>query len=250
MNRSLRQFPGLLLISVLLLNGCAGTRGSHRKAALHTGYAYAYLSNRADKFRDKDFRKARKIDARARKHYIKAFQHGLMKLEQRYPGFSDTLAANPGRAMTWTARADVPLLYWTGAALGAAIGLSKDRPDMLIRLPQVGAMAFRVTELWPDYKGGAAFQLLMIYEASRSGLLGGSISLAKYYYEQALSFSKGHNASLFVSYAESICVQEQNRAEFVSMLEKALAIKAGGTENRLARKRARWLLRRTDDLFL
>ncbi len=250
MNRSLLQFSRVLLISVMLLNGCAGTRGSHRKAALHTGYAYACLSNRADKFRDKDFRKARKIDARARKHYIKAFQHGLKKFDRRYPGFSDTLAANPGRAMSWTSRGDVPLLYWTGAALGAAIGLSKDRPAMLIRLPQVGAMAFRVTELWPDYKEGAAFQLLMIYEASRSGLLGGSISLAKHYYEQALSFSKGRNASLFVSYAESICVQEQDRAEFVSMLEKALAIKEGGVENRLARKRARWLLGRADDLFL
>ncbi|MCH7729847.1 MAG: hypothetical protein IH991_25760, partial [Planctomycetes bacterium] len=36
----------------------------------------------------------------------------------------------------------------------------------------------------------------------------------------------------------------------VQMLERALAVKAGGAANRLARRRARWLLQRVDDLFI
>ncbi|MEE9466629.1 MAG: TRAP transporter TatT component family protein, partial [Candidatus Neomarinimicrobiota bacterium] len=227
MNIRMRTFSQFLLPAALVLSGCAGPRQAHRKAVIHTGYAYAFLSSKADRIRDDDFRKARKIDSRARKHYTRAFQHGLSRLNRRYPGFEDSLSINPGRAVALTSRDDVPLLYWTGAALGATIGLSKDQPKMLIRLPQVGAMAFRVTELWPEYQGGVAYQLLMVYEASRAGILGGSIPLAKHYFQQALDYSEGANASLFVSYAESICIPEQDRDEFISMLNRALSIKGG-----------------------
>ncbi|MFB0517634.1 MAG: TRAP transporter TatT component family protein, partial [Candidatus Neomarinimicrobiota bacterium] len=134
--------------------------------------------------------------------------------------------------------------------LGSAIGLSKDKPEMLIRLPQVGALAHRVTELQPDYLEGAAYELLMVYEASRPAMMGGSLALAKHYYEQALSYSQGKSASLFVSYGEHICVQEQDREQFKAMMNRALAVKAGGITNRLAKRRARWLLKRIDDLFL
>lgn len=250
MNIRLRTFSQYLLPAAMVLSGCAGPQSAHRSAAIHTGYAFVFLASKADRIREDDFRKARKMDARARKHYMKAFDQGLAKLNRRYPGFTDSLRINPGRAVALTSRDDVPLLYWTGAALGATISLSKDQPKMLILLPHVGALAFRVTELWPDYNRGAAYQLLMVYEASRAGILGGSIPLAKHYYQQALEYSEGTNASLFVSYAESICIQEQNRDEFTAMLMKALSINAGGIENRLARKRAGWLLERVDDLFL
>ncbi len=250
MSIGLRPFSQFLLLAALVFSSCAGPQSAHRSAAIHTGYAFAFIASKADRIREDDFRKARKMDSRARKHYMKAFDQGLAKLNLRYPGFGDSLRANPGRAVALTNREDVPLLYWTGAALGATIGLSKDQPKMLILLPHVGALAFRVTELWPDYNRGAAYQLLMVYEASRSGILGGSIPLAKHYYEKALEFSEGTNASLFVSYAESICVPAQNREEFIAMLMKALSIKGGGIENRLARKRAGWLIERVDDLFL
>lgn len=239
-----------LLVFSLLAGGCAGPGAAHRKTAVHTGYAYAFLSRRAERVQERNLHRARKIYGRACKHYTRAYQAGLARLEERHPGFSDTLTKNPGQAAAMTAEEDIPLLYWTAAALGAAIGLSKDRPEMLIRLPQVGALAYRVTELQPDFLDGAGYELLMVYEAERPAMMGGSLSLAKHYYEQALSYSKGSSAALFVNYGESICVQEQDREQFVAMLERALAVKGGGITNRLAKRRARWLLKRIDDLFL
>ena len=230
--------------------GCAGPRVAHRRSAIHTGYAYVFLAARAERIEDENLTKARKLYRRANKHYTKAYQAGLKRLEKRHPGFNDTLTRNPGAAAAMASRRDVPLLYWTAASLGAAIGLSKDQPRMLIRLPQVGSLAFRVTELWPDYSNGAAYELLMVYEASRPAMMGGSIALAKHYYEQALTHSKGNSASLFVGFGENICVQEQDRDTFIVMMDRALAVKAGGAANRIARKRASWLRSRVDDLFL
>ena len=239
-----------LLAGILGTTGCIGPGAAQRSVAIHTGYGYAFLASKADRIEDEDLQKARKLYGRANRHYTKAYRTGLKRLEKRHPGFREILAQNPGEAVALTTLADVPLLYWTAASLGAAIGLSKDQPGMLIRLPQVGVLAFRVTELQPDYSQGAAYELLMIYEASRPAMMGGSIALARHYYEQALTHSRGSSASLFVSFGENICVQEQDRDTFVAMMERALAVKAGGAANRLARKRARWLLTRIDDLFL
>ncbi len=121
---------------------------------------------------------------------------------------------------------------------------------MLIRLPQIGALAFRITQIDPAYRGGAAFALLMVYEASRPAMMGGSVKLAKHYYEQALEYSQGIDASLYVSYAEVICVQEQNREAFLDYLNRALELRQGGMINKIARRRAKWLLGRVDYLFL
>ncbi len=233
-----------------MLTGCAGPGAAHRRSAIHTGYAYAFLAQKADRLQDENLGKARKKYSKALKHYTQAYHQGLRQLEKRHPGFNELLAKDSGAAVALTDGTDADLLYWTAAALGAAIGLSKDKPDMLIRLPQVGAMAFRVTQIDPAYGDGSAFALLMVYEASRPAMMGGSVKLAKHYYRQALEYSAGNDASLYVSYAEVICVQEQDREAFLKNLKRALELKQGGMVNKIAKRRAKWLLERMDDLFL
>jgi predicted anti-sigma-YlaC factor YlaD len=54
--------------------------------------------------------------------------------------------------------------------------------------------------------------------------------------------------------AQSVSIQKQNRAEFESLLHRALKIDPDAhpefrLENLIAQRHARWLLSRTDDLF-
>lgn len=240
----------ILGLAIILATGCAGSRSAHRSTAFHTGYAYAFIATKAERLQDENYYKALKRWKKARRHYVKGYETGMTRLEARHPGISAGLDKNPGEALPVTTKDDVPLLYWTAAALGASIGLSKDRPEWILRLPQLGSMLFRVTELDPGYSSGAAWQLLMVYEASRPAMMGGSVALAKHYYEEALKYGGESNAGLYVAYGESISVQEQDKETFVGMMERALAIKGGGVVNRIARKRARWLLGRIDELFI
>ena len=245
--------PRMLAVSGLiaaLASGCAGPGATHRSAALHTGYAYVFLAAKAERLQDEHYYKALKKWQQARKHYVKGYEAGLAALEKRHPGFAAAINRMPAEAIAMTTADDVDLLYWTAASLGATIGLSKDRPGWIVRLPQVGSLAFRVTELDPGYGDGAGYQLLMVYEASRPAMMGGSVKLAKHYYKQALNYAGESSAALFVAYSETICVQEQDRKTFVAMLERALAVKTGGTMNKLSRRRARWLLDRIDELFI
>ena len=58
-----------------------------------------------------------------------------------------------------------------------------------------------------------------------------------------------------VSFAEAVCVQKQDLKQFQALLQQALTINPDvKPENRLAnlvmQRRAKWLLSRTDELFL
>jgi predicted anti-sigma-YlaC factor YlaD len=62
-------------------------------------------------------------------------------------------------------------------------------------------------------------------------------------------------ASPFVTYAETVSVQKQNRVEFESLLKRALAVDPDSRpewrlSNLIMQRRARWLLSREDALFL
>jgi hypothetical protein len=235
---------------LFLAMGCAGPGAAHRPTAVHTGYAYAFLSRPADRVQEKNLQRARKMRGKAREHYVRAYDAGMAQLEARHPGFGDALMKNPGEAIAATTMEDINLLYWTAASLGLAIGLSKDNPEMLIRLAQLNTLAHRVVDLDSTYSNGGGYELMMTIEAGRPAMMGGSVALAKHYYELSLAISEGKSAGAFVGYGEAICVQEQDRETFIAMMERALAVKGGGIMNRLAKRRAKWLLTKIDDLFL
>ena len=70
-----------------------------------------------------------------------------------------------------------------------------------------------------------------------------------------MELSQHKLAGPLVAYAETVCVKKQNKQEFESLLKKALAIDPDADpENRLLnlvmQRRARWLLNRTDELFV
>jgi predicted anti-sigma-YlaC factor YlaD len=70
-----------------------------------------------------------------------------------------------------------------------------------------------------------------------------------------VALSLGQLAAPYVSLAETVSVQKQDRAEFQSLLNRALAVNPDAKpewrlENLVAQRRARWLLARVDELFV
>jgi predicted anti-sigma-YlaC factor YlaD len=70
-----------------------------------------------------------------------------------------------------------------------------------------------------------------------------------------MELSGGKMAGPLVALAETVSVHQQNRKEFQSLLGQALAIDVNSKpewrlNNLVAQRRARWLLKRTDQLFV
>ncbi len=226
----------------------AATRG-------FTQYAYVYIELPADEKEDSDVDAAYAERARAQRMYQRAMRYGLRGLSLAYPGFAEAVRLDPAAAMSDTVPEDVPFLYWTAAAWGAAIGLGADDPALLAELPVVEAMLRRALSLDETYQAGAIHVALIRVEIAQRGIREGAADRARGHYDRALVLSDGRQASPHVTFAEAVSVAEQNRVEFESMLGLALAIDVDEDPqwrlaNLVMQRRARWLLDRTDYVFL
>ncbi len=220
-----------------------------------TQYSFAFIQADAEQMESEDLARARALRDRARRMYLRARGYGLRGLETRYPGFTAALHAEPLAAVARIRRKDdVPFLFWTAAAWGASISLSKDRPELVAQQPQVEALIDRALVLDETFQQGAIHAFLVSYELARPGG-GDAVGRAKKHLDRALELSGGQLCGPLVAWAESVCVQQQNRAEFENLLNRALAINPDDHPdsrlvNLVTQRRARWLLDQGDELFL
>lgn len=222
-----------------------------------TQYAFAFVQGEADLVEEKDLARATALRARARKLYARALRYGLRGLEARHPGFEAGLRDENRRPATLaaTTKADVPLLYWTGAAWGAAISLSKENAELTADQGLVEALERRALALDEAFGQGAIHDFFISFEGGRPVSAGGSVERARTHLERAVALSGGMRAAPYVSFAEGVSVGTQNRAEFEELLKKALAVDPDARPelrlaNTVSQRRAAWLLSRADELFL
>jgi len=220
-----------------------------------TQYSYAFVQQRADSIEDKDLAAAAALRDRVRRLGLRARNYGLRGLDVRHAGFAERLRKAPVATVREAKRADVPFLYWTAAALGTAISVSKEVPELVADQPILEALIDRALELDESFNAGAIHTFLISYEMSRQGPTDDPAVRARRHFDRAVAITNGQAASPYVSYAEAVALAKQDRSEFESVLNKALAVDPNGRmewrlENLIMQQRARWLLSRASDLFL
>lgn len=207
-------------------------------------YAYAFVAFEAERIENNDPRAALALRQRAARLYWRAQRHAMSALEADQPGFAQALAA--GRLKLRPAQ--VASAYWAAAAWGAAISLSKDRPDAVADLPLAYELARAAAAVDATHGDGALATLLATFEASRPG---GSRREAETLFDRALVAAAGRNAGPLVARAESLAQPAGDRAAFEALLRQALELAAGRDDlnNQVMRARAQWLLDTADDRF-
>lgn len=221
-----------------------------------TEYAYAFVQSDADFVEAHDLPAATALRARAQRLYRRAREFGLRGLEVDTPGFRAALRSDPAKAVAAVrSKAEVPLLYWTAAAWALEISLAKQDAELTADLPLTGMMVHRALELDEGYGAGALYDFLIAYDGGRPTSAGGSVERARADLKKALAFAGGTRAGPYVTFAETVSVATQNRAEFIKLLKEALAVDPDRAPeqrlaNLIAQKRARWLLGRADELFI
>lgn len=210
-----------------------------------TQYSYAFVQQDADELEAKDVAGAKALRDRARKLYLRARDYGLRGL-----GYPKDVKELVGQAK----KRDVPLLYWTAAAWGAAISISKDRPDLVAELPQMEALIDRACALDESFDNGAIHSFLISYEMARPGVNSATaLEKAWQHFARATQLSAGKSAAPYVAMAE-LMIRQGNKAKFEELLNTALAIPVEQTPdlrlaNLVAQRRAKWLMGQKDDLF-
>lgn len=219
-----------------------------------TQYGVAYLETEALVLGEANHHdEVAHLNARALKLYLRAKGYCMRAMEVRFPGITPKLLKDPAAALKDAKKTDVPLLYWTAASWGSAIAQGIDKPDLVIDLPTVRAIADRAIALDDTWSKGALHEMFISLD-SQPEALGGSVEKARAHFARAVDLQKGASPGPYVSLAIGVAAPAQDRAEFESLLKQALAVdpeKDPSTRlvTMVQQRRAQALLEHIDTLF-
>lgn len=224
-----------------------------------TQYGYAFVQTEAD-LADLEGRleQARAGRERARKLFLRAREYGLRGLDVRQDDLGKRLrqgGPDVAKALAAAKVEDVPLLYWTAAAWALSIAANKGDIGAIAELPTPVAMMERALALDESWNDGAVHEFFVTYDATRGVAEGGGPDRARTHLERVTALSMNKKLGPRVAYAEGILVQQQNRDEFVRLLQEVVRADPGAVPryrlaNLIAQRRAKALLAHVDDLFL
>jgi len=221
----------------------------------YTQFALGFVQADAEAASFDDYERSRELTRRALGLALRGRGYCWRGLERRFPGITARLTRDPAAALRTARGADVPLLYWSAASLGAAISLGGlEHPELLIDWPVVAALAERALALDEAFDHAAPHELLIAVE-SRGEALGGSEGRAREHFARAVELQRGSSPGPYLALALGVSRGKQDRLEFEDLLRRALAIDPEANPERrlvtlLQQRRARVLLDHVGDLFL
>ena len=233
----------------------------HTGLRLQTGsmyimYANAYLQTPAGMMEDNKFSQREKLLQRARNLYLRGRDIILQALENRHPGFRESLGRKPyDQAVSLCTIEDVPLLYWAAAGWVAAYAIDPFDMEIGLTIPQAEALMRKVLKLDHRFGNGSIHDFFILYYGSMPEYMGGDPEKARKHFRESVELSQGHSTTPYLSLATTVCIKQQKAEEFRNLLRKALEISPDhNPDNRLVtvinQRKARWLLDHLDNFFL
>jgi hypothetical protein len=231
-------------------------------ARLYASYSFAFFDGRieaaelADNLPQTGGSSIAETKKAAVRYYRKGNEYALRALEIRHPNARGQLA-DPSSAGTFIRNLDrdeMPALFWYGFTLSADINYNRDSISAVAQGYLVEGAMQRVIEADEAYFYGGAHLVLMVYYGSRSPLTGGKPELAIEHYRRIEQINGRGFYLADLYYARFVLYQQQDRAEFTTVLNRILQDPAAEEKfrlyNRIAADRARIYLSAADRLFI
>lgn len=224
-------------------------------AKSYTGYAYGWVEDELERVDPMDFQREEHLRHRARLMYLRARNFAFRLIRLHADGFDDAYGSGLEEFRRWLRETfedpeDAPMLLWAGYAWGSAINVSRDDPMLIADLGFAKALVEHSVALDPTYYNAAGLTFLGVVTAEEPG---GDPENAVPYFERALEITDRKALIIQYNYARSYAVRTQNRQLFDELLNEV--IEAGDVlpearlANKIARRRARRLRARADELF-
>ncbi len=242
------QFAGqalpanLKLLEVMLKNDPENERLLKLLAEGYSSYALGFVE-------DVDVERARVFYLRARDFGMRILRQDS-KLAAALDGSADDLKS----ALAKKSKDDLPGVFWTAFAMGSYLNITLTNSDAIASIPKIETMMNFVVEKDSSFYYGGAHLFLGTLYGSRSKFLGGDTAISRRHFETAMRLNGGKFLMTQVYYAKSYAAQTLNDTLFTALLtqveEASLDIlpkfRLG---NAIAKKKAKLLLARKDELF-
>jgi predicted anti-sigma-YlaC factor YlaD len=219
-------------------------------------YSFAFVQSPAEMMTEDHLARQKHELQRAKKLYLRGRDYLLAALNEAHPGFAGLVRqGRTDSALVSTTIKDTTLLYWTGMAWMGALNVDKNDIGLVVTMPQAIAFLSRVSELKETYGEGAIHEFFLSYYGGLPASMGGSEEKSRRHFARAVELSKGKKAGPYVALATTVCVRNQNLAEFRDLLHKALAVDVTRKDryrltNVIYQEKAGWLLDHADRFFV
>ncbi|MBN2875003.1 MAG: hypothetical protein JXM71_07900 [Spirochaetales bacterium] len=232
----------------LLLADPGDEKKSLTVASLYVMYANAFLESEAFLLPDDEFEAKRALSVRANALYRRAAGLLVPLVEAKAPGSISAAVVDDAKvaaSMTRLGMKDVPLLYWTAAAVLGAFASDPLDFDNAALVGGAIALFERARELDPGWNSGSLHELAITVYGSLPADLGGNAAKAESAFKTAVATSGGSAPGPYVSFAQSVCTARGDEACFRSALETALSLETreeAALMDSLAKRKAERLL--------
>lgn len=222
-------------------------------AQLYIMYANAFLDTEAFLLPDDQYEARHTLSLRAKALYTRAAAILGPIVEKRIPGvFELDLALDTGAkaSLARVGKKDVPLLYWTSAAILAAFASDPMDFDNAVKVGGAITLFAKARDLDPDWNGGALHELAITIYGSMPPELGGDDREALKAFDAAIKATGGMSPGPYVAYAQVICTKSGDAEGFSKALLTALELDSRpetALMDSLSKRKARRLL---DDVRL
>jgi hypothetical protein len=228
-------------------------------AKAYVGYSMGWVEDAYEvAYAAGEMEKSDRLRHRARLMYMRAHNLALHALRHRDAGIDAAMKGGEAPLGKYLAEHykeadDVGPVFWAGLALGAAINVSLDQPEMLAEIQTAKAFVQRAEQLDAGFFNGGAYVFLGAIEAAFPPALGGNPERGRDLFELGLKKTERKNHMLHLNYAKVYAVNTQNRELFVKLLTEIIEAPDLGTSvrlsNKVARRRAERYLAQTNELF-
>jgi len=247
------SFPFNLKIIEILLDQSPDDRDMLLTAlSSFTMYSYGFVMEDAEKISEHDYREGKVIYYRANKMFKRSLQYGLHGMELKYPEFTKWIEKRDNYNPFVVD--DLSYLYWISVTYGGLVSSSQGNPIYIVDLPKVGWLLEKSMEIDEGWNNGTLYSAMISYTMSRPDAVKNRAQLAREYFDKAVQSSSGEDCSMFIRFAESVCIKNQNRDEFVKNLNYVINFNVDDVKNlrltnTMAQSRAKWLMGRIDEIF-
>jgi predicted anti-sigma-YlaC factor YlaD len=243
---------GALPFAIKMYEALLDSAPKHQGLRLTTGslfvmYANAFVQGPAEMLPVEEWHLRENELKRAKLLYLRGQEILYGALDLKYAGFSKAGADRIVPLLNKCKKEDAGLLYWAVAGGLAAYSLDVFDFELGARIPEWSLMIDRAYELDPDYNGAALDEFLLLFYASLPEMMGGDKERAKEHFRLAQEKTGGNSTGAYISYAQSICVPDQDYDAYKNNLEKTLAVNPDADAssrlvNIINQRKARWLL--------